>query len=59
MRALEKENALNKAIIDILLSQKEYLVVRDNAIYDEDSRNYTIRPFILKEKEVRFPKLPF
>lgn len=57
IRILSKENKLLEGIIGILLQPTEIDIVRSQCIFNEDSGEYRIPPFYLKNKQIVFPKL--
>lgn len=58
IRILSKENKLLEGIIGILLQNNEIDIIRGQCTFNEDSGEYRIPPFYLKNKQLVFPKLP-
>lgn len=42
----------------MLLSTKEYEIIKNSSTWIEDKGSYKIPPFIFKDKKLKFPKLP-
>lgn len=57
IRALEQENKFLTKIVQSLLKPKEIEKIRAKASWDDDLNEYIIKPFIIKDKTVKFPKL--
>lgn len=46
------------AILNMLLSEKEITIIKANAHWQDDKNEYIISPFYIKDKLLKFPKLP-
>lgn len=42
----------------MLLSSREYEILKGAATWSEDKNTYIVPPFTFKDKKIRFPKLP-
>lgn len=49
---------MNSAIIEMLLSTKEYEIIKNSSTWIEEKGTYKIPPFTFKDKKLKFPKLP-
>ena len=59
IRFQEKELKLYKGIAKMLLKQDELYSIKNQCQWNHDKNDYYIVPFYLKEKELKFPKLPY
>lgn len=58
IREQERDAKMNAAIISIMLSPAEVEKIKGQATWNESRNEYKIPPFILKERKLKFPKLP-
>lgn len=42
----------------MLLSTREYEIIKNSALWKEGASSYVVPPFIFKDKKIKFPKLP-
>lgn len=42
----------------MLLTTKEYEIIKNAAVFKESTDKYVIPPFTFKDKKLKFPKLP-
>jgi len=57
IRVLEKENQINRAIMAYMVSPQEYDKLRAAARWRDDRNEFVVPPFIVKAKQVKFPKI--
>ena len=58
IRLQEKDIKINQSIIQNLLNSEEIEKIKGKAKWHDDKNEFIIPPFILKNKKVKFPKLP-
>lgn len=57
IRVLEKENQINRAIMAYMVSPSEYDKLRGAARWRDDRNEYVVPPFVVRAKQVKFPKI--
>lgn len=57
IRLAEKESNFNSVVIDMLLSQREYEIIKNASTWKDDKNTYVVPPFLFKNKKIAFPKL--
>ena len=58
IRLQEKDIKMNQAIIQNLLNSEEIEKIKGKAKWHDDKNEFIIPPIVLKNKKVKFPKLP-
>ena len=55
---MQKEVKLNKNIIDMIMTDRDYELIKSQSTWVEEKNTYQVPPFLFKEKQVKFPRLP-